>query len=204
MLQSGAYANRTYLEGPFIGVIRPWDCQATDGGLFLFFSRFLRGQGTQQPLDGDAPRQSGAIPYKIVQGQVVFLIVTSRRTGRWIFPKGAPIDGLSPREVAAREAFEEAGVEGAVGDEPLGSYRTVKVKGVRRVGFEVDMYPLAVGTQHETWPEIGQRHRHWVLLAEARRLLSDPRLAELAAELQARLLQRGDRPQPPANASITR
>jgi len=80
----------------------------------------------------------------------------------------------------------------------------VKVKGVRRIGFDVDMYPLAVETQHETWPEIGQRHRHWVLLPEARRLLSDPRLADLASELQERLMPRGEAPQPPANASITR
>lgn len=168
----------------------------------MFFSRFLRRQDPQQPIDAEAPRQSGAIPYRIVEGQVVFLIVTSRRTGRWIFPKGAPIDGLAPPEVAAREAFEEAGVEGAISDRSLGSYRTVKVKGVRRVGFEVDMYPLAVETQHETWPEIGQRHRHWVLLPEARRLLSDPRLAQLAAKLQEEVLASGDHP--PANASISR
>jgi 8-oxo-dGTP pyrophosphatase MutT (NUDIX family) len=173
------------------------------GGRLLFFSKFLRRQDPQQPIDGEAPRQSGAIPYRIVEGQIAFLIVTSRRTGRWIFPKGAPIEGLTPPQVAAREAFEEAGVEGVIGDTPLGSYRTVKVKGVRRVAFEVDMYPLAVETQHETWPETGQRHRHWVLLPEARRLLSDKRLAELAAELQAQLLNRSGAPQP-ATASITR
>ncbi len=174
----------------------------------MFFSRLFGRQDPQQPVDDDAPRQSGAIPYRIVEGQVAFLIVTSRRTGRWIFPKGSPIEGLMPQEVAKREAFEEAGVEGVIDEAALGSYRTVKVKGVRRIAFEVDMYPLAVETQHESWPEIGQRHRHWVLLPEARRLLSETRLAEFAAELQERLLprhglRRGMR-QPPANASINR
>jgi 8-oxo-dGTP pyrophosphatase MutT (NUDIX family) len=182
-----------------------------DGGRRLFFSSFFRKEYPRQPVDDDAPRQSGAIPYKIIEGQVAFLIVTSRRTGRWIFPKGAPIEGLTPQEVAAREAFEEAGVEGVIDETALGSYRTVKVKGVRRVAFDVDMYPLAVEMQHETWPETGQRHRHWVLLPEARRLLSEPRLAELAVQLHRRITSEHadtrsatEPPQPPANASINR
>jgi 8-oxo-dGTP pyrophosphatase MutT (NUDIX family) len=177
----------------------------------LFFSEFFRKRADAPPLDSVSARQSGAIPYKIVDGQVVFLIVTSRRTGRWIFPKGAPIEGLTPQQVAAREALEEAGVEGVVEDAPLGSYSAVKVKGVRRIGIEVDMYPLAVEAQHETWPETGQRHRHWVLLPEARRLLSEPRLAEMAVQLHKRLLRHrvhgeraGQSRQPPANASINR
>ncbi|HSP25120.1 MAG TPA: NUDIX hydrolase [Saliniramus sp.] len=177
----------------------------------MFFAKFFSKPADAQPLDAEAARQSGAVPYKVVDGQVVFLIVTSRRTGRWIFPKGAPIEGLTPQAVAAREALEEAGVEGVVEDAPLGSYSAVKVKGVRRIGIEVDMYPLAVEAQHETWAETGQRHRHWALLPEARRLLSEPRLAEFAAQLQERILRSrqpgervGEPPQPPANASISR
>lgn len=177
----------------------------------MFFSRLFRKADPPQTLDIETARQAGAIPYKVIDRQVVFLIVTSRRTGRWIFPKGAPIDGLSPPEVAAREAFEEAGVEGVVTEAPIGSYSTVKVKGVRRMDVEVDMYPLKVEAQHDSWPEKGQRHRHWVLLPEARRLLSDARLVELAGELAERVLggeairgQRHEQPQPPANASISR
>lgn len=130
--------------------------------------------------EGEPVRQSGAIPYMIVDGQVVFLLVTSRRTGKWIFPKGAPIEGLDARGVALREAFEEAGVEGALALEPVGSYESVKVKGMARTPIVVDMYPLRVTAQHENWPEKGQRHRHWVVLKEARRLLSEPRLVHLA------------------------
>jgi 8-oxo-dGTP pyrophosphatase MutT (NUDIX family) len=151
--------------------------------------------------ESDAPRQSGAIPYKIVGNQVAFLLVTSRRTGRWIFPKGAPIEGLTPREVAIREAMEEAGVEGVADERPIGAYRTVKVKGVRRTTLDVDMYPLAVETQHEEWTEKGQRHRHWVLLPEAKRLLSDPVLAKLASKVQARVKPRAAQP---AKAFISR
>jgi len=57
-----------------------------------------------------AVRQAGAIPSTIVQGQVVFLLITSRRSGRWIFPKGELVEGMTPWALAAHEAFEEAGI----------------------------------------------------------------------------------------------
>jgi 8-oxo-dGTP pyrophosphatase MutT (NUDIX family) len=41
-------------------------------------------------------------------------LVTSRETRRWIIPKGWPKKGKSPDHSAAREAFEEAGVVGAI------------------------------------------------------------------------------------------
>jgi len=42
------------------------------------------------------------------------MLITSRDTRRWVIPKGWPKKGTSPRHSAAREAFEEAGVVGAV------------------------------------------------------------------------------------------
>jgi 8-oxo-dGTP pyrophosphatase MutT (NUDIX family) len=133
-------------------------------------------------------RQAGAIPYTIVNNQVVFLIVTSRGTGRWIFPKGELAEGLEPWETAAMEALEEAGVEGEIERQPIGSYRTTKSLAIRRTIIEVDMYPLRVTRQLEQWQEMKHRHRHWVILPEARRLLSEPRLAELAQRLSRRVL----------------
>jgi 8-oxo-dGTP pyrophosphatase MutT (NUDIX family) len=135
----------------------------------------------------DAAPQFGAIPYTVVQGQAVFLIVTSRRTGRWIFPKGAPMEGLRPWEVAAHEALEEAGVEGEIETEPIGKYRSIKTSGIRRSVIEVTMFPLRMTRQLDDWRERGSRHRHWVILQEARRLLSDPGLAELAVKLSRRV-----------------
>ncbi|MBX3494145.1 MAG: NUDIX hydrolase, partial [Parvibaculum sp.] len=132
-------------------------------------------------------RQVGVIPYAVVDGQVAVLLVTSRRTGRWIFPKGGLIDGLTPAEAAAREAFEEAGVEGEIESVPLGAYRSFKRRGLRPLPIEVDLYPLRVATQHEEWPEKKQRRRHWATVAEARKLLSEPQLAGLATMLRQRL-----------------
>src|SRR6476660_3393250 len=50
------------------------------------------------------------------------MLVTSRETRRWIIPKGWPHKGKAPHDSAAREAFEEARVVGAVGKRAVGSF----------------------------------------------------------------------------------
>jgi len=140
---------------------------------------------------GTASRQFGAIPYTVVDGQVVFLLVTSRGTGRWIFPKGDPMEGLAPFETAAQEALEEAGIEGEIDPVPIGTYRAFKTLPFRRKIMNVEMYPLRVTQQSDDWPEKGRRHRHWAILPEVKRLLSDKSLAELAVRLNRRLRAKG-------------
>lgn len=164
--------------------------------------RLLREWADRLVQRGGEPdaRQAGAIPYTVVQGQVVFLIITSRSSGRWIFPKGEPIEGLAPWETAAQEALEEAGIEGEIDRRPIGCYRTMKTLAIRRAVIEVDMYPLRLTRQLDDWPEKTHRHRHWVILPEAKRLLSEPRLRELAEKLSQRVLAQ---PQP-ASATMSR
>lgn len=53
--------------------------------------------------------QFAALAYSPGPGKPEYLIVTSRRTGRWIFPKGQPEKNEPGWGTAAREAFEEAG-----------------------------------------------------------------------------------------------
>ena len=139
-----------------------------------------------------AERQSGVIPYAIVESTPVFLLVTSRQRGRWIFPKGRIGAGLEPWESAEREAHEEAGVEGVIATRPIGSYRAWKTRGVRRFVIEVDMYPLRVEKQHDEWLETGERHRHWVTLAEAARLITDKRVVQLVRNFARHLRVEGD------------
>ncbi len=130
-------------------------------------------------------RQAGALPYALVDGRMAFLLVSSRRSGKWIFPKGAIEPGFSPWDSAANEALEEAGVSGNIEQVPVGSYRaSIGNDGVTLV--DVDLYPLLVTEQHEHWREDNQRMRHWVTLSEAKRLLADRSLARLAAKLHAR------------------
>lgn len=130
--------------------------------------------------------QAGALPYALVGGRPVFLLVTSRRSGRWIFPKGALVEGLEPWQAAAREAFEEAGVEGEIERVPVGSYRTRK-RDLMGTVIDVALYPMRVEHQHDDWPERHQRFRHWAILSETRRLVSDRRLAELARLVSRRV-----------------
>ncbi|MBC6716690.1 NUDIX hydrolase [Aurantimonas sp. DM33-3] len=131
--------------------------------------------------------QTGTIPYAVVGDQPVFLLITSRRTGRWIFPKGSLMEGLAPWESAAQEAFEEAGVEGHVEQAPLGTYRTLK-RGLRQTKvLDVTLYPLRVEQQHDAWQEMRQRYRHWATFGETRRLLTEKPVVELTEKLYRRL-----------------
>lgn len=134
-------------------------------------------------------RQSGALPYSVVDGRVVFLLITSRRTGRWIFPKGDIEPDMTPWESAAIEAMEEAGVSGEIAAEPIGSYRSsASADGSGLI--DVDLYPLRVDNQLDVWKEMDQRLRHWAVLPEARRLLNDAALSRLAVKLQGQLRPR--------------
>ena len=128
-------------------------------------------------------RQFGAIPYTTVGDRVAFLLITSRRSGRWIFPKGAPEKGMTEWDLAAEEARQEAGVIGRVDSTPIGSYRDWKTRGLRRVPIEVFMFPLRVERQLGDWPEDQQRYRHWAIFPEARRLLTNPGLVEMIARI---------------------
>lgn len=108
------------------------------------------------------------------------LLVTSRGTGRWVLPKGNINRGNAPHVAAALEAEEEAGVFGAVCPVPLGSYRFRKR---RRSGAswmaDVDVYPLAVTREEDSWPEQHERERRWFPLEEAARAVDEPDLREL-------------------------
>jgi ADP-ribose pyrophosphatase YjhB (NUDIX family) len=131
--------------------------------------------------------QYGALPYAIVNGQLTVLLITSRGRGKWIFPKGALMEGKTPWESAAHEAYEEAGVEGEIEETPIGSY-FLPVTDERPAPVEVKMFPLKVSGQREDWKEMGQRYRHWAVLAEARRLITHEGLADLAVALAQREL----------------
>lgn len=141
------------------------------------------------PLEKGLVRQSGALPYAYINGNLHFLLVTTRRSGRWIFPKGGVKSGFTPWDSAALEAEEEAGVSGRISNLPIGEYRA-------RAGSDaalvtVDIYPLEVTRQYDQWREKGQRLRHWATLPEAQRLLGEPILSELAEKLARDLMSGG-------------
>ena len=76
--------------------------------------------------------QYAALPYRVSGGVLEILLITSRRTRRWIVPKGWPVEGLEPAQCAAMEALEEAGVTGDVDRTAVGHYRYLKHHKSRR------------------------------------------------------------------------
>lgn len=111
--------------------------------------------------------QYAALPYRD-EGELQILLITSRETHRWVIPKGWPMESRSPWDSAAREALEEAGVEGAIGRVPVGSYLYEKrMAGGVLVPCQVEVFPLKVAHQRKTWREKDQREQRWVSLAEA-------------------------------------
>lgn len=131
-------------------------------------------------------QQSGVLAYRRRSDRLQVLLITSRDTGRWVPPKGHIAPGLTPRESADKEAFEEAGVVGVIERRPLGYYHYRK--SARKGGHmcRVELYALKVERMARTWPEKAVRTRKWM----------SPRTAAAAvweAELGALILEFGER-----------
>lgn len=130
-------------------------------------------------------QQAGVLAWTPGTDPVEFVIVTSRRTGRWVFPKGGIDDGMTPAETAAQEAFEEAGLLGEVAPAPIGSYRSPKIRPPWIWTIEVALYAMRIYEVQDTWLEIDQRVRNFVTLDDARNLLSEPEMVTLAEKFVA-------------------
>lgn len=127
------------------------------------------------------PRQYAAIPIRVSRsGKPKVLLLTSRRTKRWIIPKGWPIEKLGPAGTARREAFEEAGLTGRiVRDLPIGRYRYRKGDWTEIGTITVKVFLMEVKRQLEKWPEHRQRKTRWFKPRRAALLVNEPELARL-------------------------
>jgi 8-oxo-dGTP pyrophosphatase MutT (NUDIX family) len=129
--------------------------------------------------------QYAALPYRSSgKSRTEVMLVTSRETHRWIIPKGWPQKDKEPHDSAAREAFEEAGVVGAVGKRSVGSFPYQKrlKNGVVTV-CEVHVFPLRVRRQSKQWPEKEQREVKWLSAKDAAETVKEPMLSEIIRRL---------------------
>ena len=127
----------------------------------------------------------GAIPFAIKDERIALLFVTSKRKGRWIFPKGNAAKGESHNKASRREAFEEAGVKGRIfADFPL---TTVIGKPSKHPSKKaaVTYYPLLVSTQYDKFPEAKKRERHWILLENAEKITAHEDYLNLIRQFRA-------------------
>lgn len=129
--------------------------------------------------------QVGALCYRDDGPKKKILLVSSRDTGRWIIPKGWPIDGKDAHEAAMQEAWEEAGVKkGEVSDEAIGTYDYEKeLKHGLPVTVETLVYPIRVKHLTDEYPEAHQRKRKWVSPSEAANLVNEPELKAILRQL---------------------
>jgi 8-oxo-dGTP pyrophosphatase MutT (NUDIX family) len=85
-------------------------------------------------------------------------VIQSRNGKRWVIPKGWIEPGQTAGETALQEAWEEAGLAGALEREPIGSYIYEK-EGQR---YHVIVFVMKVTTVAQDWPERSFRERSWV------------------------------------------
>jgi 8-oxo-dGTP pyrophosphatase MutT (NUDIX family) len=134
--------------------------------------------------------QFAALPFIVdPNGLVQVLLLTSRETRRWVIPKGWPIRGLKPRDVAVREAFEEAGLTGKIiGKRPVGSYRYSKLLTPDvQIPCDVGVFLFRVDQQANEWPEKGQRELQWLRPEEAAKMVVEEELAEIIRRVPRQL-----------------
>ena len=131
-------------------------------------------------------RQSAVLPYRWRGDAVEVLLITSRSGQRWVLPKGIVDPGLSAPISAAKEAREEAGIEGAVWDRCVGRYRQRKWGGTCRI----EVFPMRVTNEMEDWPEASLRRREWLSLKAARKRVRDEELGAILKGLRKELYAR--------------
>ncbi|MFM9942349.1 MAG: NUDIX hydrolase [Hyphomicrobiaceae bacterium] len=129
-------------------------------------------------------RQIAAIPTRrSASGAIEVLLVTSRETQRWVIPKGWPMPGLSDRDAAIEEAWEEAGVQGTASSKIIGTFTYDKRRQNDVVPVVVEVYLLVVTEIAEDWPEAAERQRAWYAPVDAARLVHEPELQVLLAKV---------------------
>lgn len=143
-----------------------------------------------------AMRQIAVLPYRAespaVDAPIRILLITSRGSkGRWVIPKGRPMNGLAPHASAAREAEEEAGVLGAACPTPIGSFRFRKrQKSGASMWTDVQVFPFAVTDELDSWEEQHERERRWFTLDEAAQAVEEEDLRALIRSFGPREFRR--------------
>lgn len=124
--------------------------------------------------------QSSVVPFRRTDQGLEVLIISSSKNKHWVIPKGIHDPGLSAEDSAAKEAMEEAGVEGTVLHTVIGSYTYPKWDAV----CTVDVYPMEVThvIAEEDWKE-RHRGRKWVSVDEAARTVKNDDVKRIVARL---------------------
>ncbi|EEF50136.1 nudix hydrolase 13, mitochondrial [Ricinus communis] len=124
---------------------------------------------------------AGCIPYKLyknvedqscrVEDKILVLMISTPNRDDLVFPKGGWEDDESVEEAASREAMEEAGVQGLLGENPLGVWE-FRSKSSQNSSSSVGgcrgyMFALEVTEELGHWPGQASYTRKWLVTEEA-------------------------------------
>ena len=131
-------------------------------------------------------RQVAALCWRAGDAGPEVMLVTTRRTKRWTPPKGWPMDGRTLAGAAAQEAWEEAGVKGAISKNAIGDYSYQKTtRGGMPTPVRVQVFPMEVTEVEDKFPEQGRRKREWMSPRAASNAVREPELKKLIASFAA-------------------
>ena len=111
--------------------------------------------------------QAAAIPVRRDKDGVRVCLIRRVDSAKWGVPEGFIEDHDDWKQAAAREAHEEAGRDGRVVGDCIGTYEYEKGGQTLVVAVGV----MEVADEHDKWPEMSWRERRWCSLDEAGTLL---------------------------------
>lgn len=153
---------------------------------------WIYGSVMSRDASSKVPLQSGVLPWRRKgRNKAEVLLVTGRRSGRWMIPKGWPMPGKTLADSAAQEAFEEAGIQGTVDPRPIGTFRHFKQHLLLgRIEVDIQVHALAVQRELNDWPEKGERSRRWFELGEAATRVDSDQLKKLITQFGKQLSEK--------------
>jgi len=121
-------------------------------------------------------RQVAVIPVRRTDDGAVHVCLIRRKTSeKWGIPKGYIDAGHNHTQAALAEADEEAGLEGRIRGDAIGTYEYEK--GPLRL--TVAVYVMEVIEERLSWREMQWRERRWYSIEEAGALLRRHRVSAL-------------------------
>ena len=100
------------------------------------------------------------------------------------------MQGMVPHDSAAREAVEEGGLVGRIGERSIGLYRYKKrLADGSVVRCQVETFLLEVKEQLTSWPEQDQRRTQWFALQQAADAVQEPKLSAMIRNLAVLLAE---------------